>query len=165
MIIKCKKNYIYIDQFKLKCCVGKAGIKRNKIEGDKSTPFGFYKLGKLFIRKDRNKTIDTKLFKIFIKKNMGWCNDSRSNYYNNLIKIHKKTNFRYEKLYRNDYKYDLLIPILYNSNKVKKWKGSAIFIHLTKNYKPTEGCVGLVKKDFFILLKLIDGKTKINIYS
>ena len=38
-----------------------------------------------------------------------------------------------------------------------------IFIHLTNNYKPTAGCVALKKKDFQILLKLIDKKTKIKI--
>ena len=42
-------------------------------------------------------------------------------------------------------------------------KGSAVFIHLTKNYKPTAGCVALKRKDFEILLKLIDKKTKIKI--
>ena len=31
---------------------------------------------------------------------------------------------------------------------IKKGKGSAIFIHLTKNYKSTAGCVALSKKDF-----------------
>ena len=42
-------------------------------------------------------------------------------------------------------------------------KGSAIFIHLTNNYKPTSGCVALQKKDFLILAKLINKKTKIKI--
>ena len=42
-------------------------------------------------------------------------------------------------------------------------KGSAVFIHLTDSYKPTSGCVALKKKDFEILLKLIDKKTKIKI--
>ena len=36
-----------------------------------------------------------------------------------------------------DNKYDFLIPIKYNYHKPKLGKGSAIFIHLTKNYKPT----------------------------
>ena len=40
-------------------------------------------------------------------------------------------------------------------------KGSAIFIHLTKNYNPTKGCIALNKKDFLILCKLINKKTKI----
>ena len=38
-----------------------------------------------------------------------------------------------------------------------------VFIHLTDNYKPTAGCIALKKKDFEILLKLIDKKTKIKI--
>ena len=42
-------------------------------------------------------------------------------------------------------------------------KGSAIFIHLTTNYKQTAGCVALKKKDFEILLKLIDKETRIKI--
>ena len=41
--------------------------------------------------------------------------------------------------------------------------GSAIFIHLTDNYKPTAGCIALKKSDFDILLNLINQKTKIKI--
>ena len=161
MIIKFKKNKIYISEFKLKSCIGKAGIKKNKIEGDKSTPFGTFTIGDLYFRKDRNIKIETNLKKRIIKRNMGWCNDSRSRNYNKLIKIRKETKISYEKLYRKDYKYDLMIPINYNYLRTKKNKGSAIFLHLTKNYKPTAGCIGLKKKDFLILLKLINNKTKI----
>ena len=71
--------------------------------------------------------------------------------------------FRYEKLYRNDYKYDYFIPIKYNWKKPKSPKGSAIFIHLTKNYQPTNGCIALSTKDFLILAKLINKNTKIKI--
>ena len=81
---------------------------------------------------------------------------------NKLIKVSK--NIKHEKLYRNDKKYDLLIPIKYNFKKRVKGKGSCIFIHLTKNYQPTAGCIALKKKDFLILLKLINKKTKIKIY-
>ena len=41
--------------------------------------------------------------------------------------------------------------------------GSAIFIHLTKDYKLTAGCIGLKEKDLLILLKLVDKKTRIKI--
>ena len=47
MLIKVTNNFLYIDEFKLKCCVGKGGIKRNKIEGDKSTPRGIFNIGDL----------------------------------------------------------------------------------------------------------------------
>ena len=57
-------------------------------------------------------------------------------------------------MYRKDFKYDFVIPINYNTKKTKIGKGSAIFIHLTKTYKPTLGCVALKKKDL-ILIKLI----------
>ena len=81
--------------------------------------------------------------------------------YNKLIKI--KKNIKSEKLYRKDNKYDFLIPINYNTKKIKKGKGSAIFIHLTNNYQKTLGCIALKKRDFLILVKLINRKTKIRI--
>ena len=65
---------------------------------------------------------------------MGWCDDINfPSKYNKLIKINKK--IHHEKLFRDDYKYDLLIPIKYNFNKIILGKGSCIFIHLTNNYK------------------------------
>ena len=92
---------------------------------------------------------------------MGWCDDSTHKKYNKLIKI--KKNIKHEKMFRKDKKYDLLIPINYNTRSPKKNKGSAIFIHLTKNYKKTLGCIALKKKDFLILIKLINKNSKIKI--
>ena len=94
---------------------------------------------------------------------MGWCNDTKNTrYYNKEIIMNKK--IRSENLFRRDYKYDFFIPIKYNWGKPKIPNGSAIFIHLTKNYHPTAGCIALSKKDFLILVKLIDKKTKIKIF-
>tara|TARA_B100001027_G_C15963911_1_gene196793 strand:- start:148 stop:435 length:288 start_codon:yes stop_codon:yes gene_type:complete len=94
---------------------------------------------------------------------MGWCDDPKSRHYNKLIKIKKNSRINYEKLFRKDNKYDLFIPIKYNYNKTIKNKGSAIFLHLTKNYSPTKGCIAMQKRDFLILNKLINKKTKIKI--
>ena len=66
-------------------------------------------------------------------------------------------------MYRSDHKYDLMIPIKYNFKKPIIGKGSAIFLHLTRNYNYTAGCVALNKNDFLILLKLVNKKTKIKI--
>ena len=134
---------------------------QKKIEGDMKTPKGIFSIEHLYIRKDRVKQIYSKLKIISIKKNMGWCDDVFNKKYNKLIRI--KKNIHYEKLYRKDSKYDLLIPIKYNYNKPKKGLGSCIFIHLTKDYKPTKGCIALRKKDFFIMLKLINKNSKIKI--
>ncbi|MDC3158033.1 L,D-transpeptidase family protein [Candidatus Pelagibacter sp.] len=145
-----------------RCSIGKKGLTKNKIEGDKKTPVGIFSLGNLFYRKDRNAKPLTKLKCIPIEKDMGWCDDVKSKkYYNKLTKSSK--NIRHEKLFRRDYKYDFLIPINYNTKKTVIGKGSAIFIHLTKKFKPTSGCIAINKKDFLILLKLINKNTKIKI--
>ena len=161
IIIKNKETLIY-DDFIFKCCVGKNGITKNKKEGDKKTPAGLYNLENLYYRDDRVKKPMTSLKCIPIHKKMGWCDDvTNKNKYNKLINI--KKNVRHEKLFRKDNIYNLLIPISYNRKKKVIGKGSAIFIHLTNDYTKTEGCIGLKKNDFLILLKLINKKTKIRI--
>ena len=163
IIILKNKHSLKIDSFEFKCCVGKNGISREKIEGDNKTPKGSFEIEKLYYRGDRMSKPFTKLKCVKIKKTMGWCNDIRDNAnYNRLVNTRKKT--KHEKLYRKDFRYDLIIPIKYNWRKKILGKGSCIFLHLTKNYKPTAGCIALSKKDFLILLKLISPKTKIKIY-
>ena len=160
MIIYLKnKHSLKVGDFLFDCCVGKGGVSYKKIEGDKKTPKGLYNIGELYFRKDKIKKFLTKLKCKEIKKNMGWCDDVLNKKYNKMIII--KKNIKHEKLFRNDNKYDLLIPINYNFNKPKKGLGSCIFIHLTQNYKPTNGCIALKKKDFLIMLKLINKRTKI----
>jgi len=162
MKITLKNKYtLKIDDFKFKCCIGKNGLKKNKIEGDKYTPKGTFKLGTLYYRKDRVKKPITNLKIKNIKRNMGWCNDSKNKLYNQEIKVSK--NIKHEKLFRKDYKYNYLLIIEYNTKKIKPNKGSAIFIHLTKNFNATEGCIALLQKDFLIMAKLINKKSTIKI--
>ena len=157
------KHTLQIDKFKFKCCIGKKGSTRNKKEGDKKTPKGTFEIENLYFREDRIKKPLTLLKCIKIKKDMGWCDDINfPEKYNKLIKIEKR--IRHEKLKRKDYKYDLFIPIKYNFKKPIVGMGSCIFIHLTKNYRPTDGCIALKEKDFLILLKLINKDSKIRIF-
>ena len=92
---------------------------------------------------------------------MGWCDDPGSIFYNKEISI--KNQIKCERLFRKDNSYDYLIVINYNRNKILRGKGSAIFIHLTKNYQPTAGCIALKKKDFLILCKIINKNSRIKI--
>ena len=157
------KHTLQIDDFYFQCSIGKNGLTRKKIEGDKKTPVGTFNISHLYYRKDRINNLETNLKCIKINPKMGWCNDKNiTKKYNKIIKVNK--NINHEKLYRKDYKYDLLIPIKYNFNKIIPGKGSCIFIHLTKNYHSTAGCIALRKKDFLIMLKLINRNTKIKIY-
>jgi len=156
------KHTLQIDDFKFRCSIGKKGSTKSKKEGDKKTPKGVFKIENLYYRKDRKQKPLTLLNCIEIKKNMGWCHDTRfPKKYNKLFKIQKK--IKHEKLKRKDYKYNFLIPIKYNFNKPITGHGSCIFIHLTKDYKPTAGCIALKEKDFLIVAKLIKKNSKIKI--
>ena len=162
MNIELKNKFLYFKNYKLRCAIGKRGISSDKLEGDKKTPKGEFKLKYILYRKDRIINIKTKLKKIVIKKKMLWCDDPNSSYYNKIINYPSK--YRAEKLWRNENIYDIIIVIDYNLNPVIKNKGSAIFLHIAKNnYKPTRGCVAISKKDVKFLLSKINKKTKLKI--
>jgi L,D-peptidoglycan transpeptidase YkuD (ErfK/YbiS/YcfS/YnhG family) len=148
-----RKNiaYVYHEKKKFICYVGKNGIGLKKREGDKITPKGRYKLIKIFYKKRQLNEIKTKIPKIEIKKNFAWCTDSNNKSYNSLI--NKPIGCEYEDLFRADDLYDIIIVLDFNYTSPKKYKGSAIFLHCSKNEtKFTEGCIAMKKKD---LLKLI----------
>ena len=162
MHILIKKKFLVYNNYKVKCSIGKRGIGVKKREGDLITPKGSFKIKEILYRADKIKNLKSKLQKKIINKKMGWCDDPRSNKYNKLIKLPFK--FGYEKLYRTENIYDLILVLNFNMNPVKKNKGSAIFIHVAKrNYSATKGCVAVKKKDLRMLIKKINKNTKVKI--
>ena len=160
MIIINKSGYLKYKNLKFKCALGKSGIGKKKIEGDKITPKGTFKIIKIYYRKDKIKKINSAFKLIEIKKNMGWCDDPKSKKYNQLIKLPSK--YGYEKLFRDDSIYDLILVLDYNMNPIIKNKGSAIFIHIAKNnYCKTKGCIALKRKDLIEIISKIKRDTKI----
>ena len=160
MIIINKSGHLNYKDLKFKCALGRAGVGKKRIEGDNITPKGTYEIIKIYYRKDRIKKISSKFKLIKIEKNMGWCDDPNSQKYNQLIKLPSK--YTYERLFRKDNVYDLILVLNYNINPIIKNKGSEIFIHIEKKkYKNTAGCVGLKKSDLLKLIKIIKKKTKV----
>jgi L,D-peptidoglycan transpeptidase YkuD (ErfK/YbiS/YcfS/YnhG family) len=160
--ISINKKYLVYKNYKAKCSIGKRGIGYKKKEGDLITPKGRYRIKYILYRKDKVKRIQTKIKKIIIKKNMAWCDDPNSKRYNKLIKL--PSSFSYEKLYRNDNVYDIILVLNYNMKPIIKHKGSAIFIHVSKsNYKKTEGCVALKKTHLLKILKQLKKNTLVKI--
>ena len=156
-----KKNLTF-NNYKAKCAIGKRGIGNKRKEGDLITPQGNYKIKYILYRKDRIKKIQSRIKKIVIKKDMGWCNDSRSKNYNKLIKL--PFAYSYEKLYKKENIYDIILVLNYNMNPVIKNKGSAIFIHVAKkNFKKTEGCIALNKNFLLKFLKELKKNTVVKI--
>lgn len=91
---------------------------------------------------------------------MGWCDDPCSKQYNKLISL--PFVFRYEKLYKRENVYDIIIVLNYNMNPIIKNKGSAIFIHVAKrNYKKTEGCVAVKKTHLLKITKYLKKNTTV----
>ena len=162
MDIILKNKIIYLNDYKIKCAVGKRGIKSKKREGDKCTPRGRLKLRYIFYRKDRVRKIKSKLNLIPLKKNYGWCDDVKSKLYNKFVKLPCK--HKTEKLYLNNNTYDFVIVTDYNTKPIKKGKGSAIFIHVAKKkLTPTLGCIALSKKDLKYLVSTIKHNTFLNV--
>ena len=162
MHIHIKNKRLSILDYKVKCAIGKRGIKLKKREGDLITPKGIFQIKSLLYRKDRVSNFKSKIKKIPIKKNMGWCDDPRSKKYNKLVKL--PFNYKTEKLYKSNNTYDIVLVLNYNMNPIRKNKGSAIFIHVSKrNYKKTEGCVALKKIHLIKVLKDLKNNTSIKI--
>ena len=162
MHIYINKNNLFVDHYKIKCSIGKRGIKIKKKEGDKITPKGKFKIKHIFYRKDRIPTLITKINKTPINKNMGWCDDPKSKYYNKLVRLPFK--YSAESFFRKDNIYDIIVVLSFNTSPILKGKGSAIFIHIAKKkYKKTLGCVAVSKQDIKKIIKKINKKTTVNI--
>ena len=162
MIIVKKSGYLKYKNFKYRCALGKAGINEKIKEGDNVTPAGVFKIIKIYYRADKIKNINTHIKKIKIKKNMGWCDDIKSRFYNKEIKLPSK--YSHEKFYRKDEIYDIICVLDFNISPITRGKGSAIFVHVAKEkYTDTKGCVALKKKDLIYILSKIRKNTKIKI--
>ena len=162
MHIIVNKKFLTFNEYKTKCAIGKRGIGFKRKEGDLITPIGEFKIKYILYRKDRVKNIKSKLKKKIIKKNMGWCDDPKSKYYNKLIKLPSK--YSYENLYKKDNIYDIILVLNFNMRPTVKNKGSAIFIHIAKkNYKKTEGCVALKKIHLLKIVKGLNNKSVVTI--
>ena len=93
---------------------------------------------------------------------MGWCDDPKSSYYNKLIKL--PSSYTYEKLYKKENIYDIILVLNFNMSPVLKKKGSAIFIHVArKNFVKTEGCIAIKKTYLLKIIKEIKTSTKVKI--
>ena len=156
------KKYLTYRKYKVKCAIGKRGIGKKRKEGDLITPKGKYKIKYILYRKDRIKKIRSKIKKIQINKLMGWCDDPRSNKYNQLIKL--PTNYNHEKLFIKENIYDIIIVLNYNMNPIIKNAGSAIFIHVAKkNFQKTKGCIAINKIGLLKILTTLKKNTIVKI--
>ena len=168
-----KKYFIKFKDNVFDCQVGSNGIvdKENKLEGDRATPRGQLKLNTVYYRPDKLIKLDILNNKFIsfkkITKNCGWCDDPKSQFYNKYGNIDKMSfqGESYEKLWREDSVYDILIETNQNSEPTLKNKGSAIFIHCSfADLRATAGCIALKKNDLIYILTQLKKESHIKIY-
>jgi len=138
---------------RVRCALGRTGVRAEKREGDGATPAGVFPLRSVMYRPDRVAPPATNLPVRAIVVDDGWCDDRADPAYNQLIRLPHSA--RHERLWRDDGLYDLLAVIGYNDDPVVPGAGSAIFLHVAApGYGPTEGCVAVAIADLIALLEV-----------
>lgn len=142
--------------------IGKGGFTANKREGDHATPIGEFAPRECWFRADKLDAPKTGLPLRKIQQSDGWCDDPEHANYNRHVKLPFTAS--HETLWREDDRYDLIVPLSYNDNPPVAGLGSAIFMHIAEeNYAGTEGCVALAKKDLLEILTQVTKEAKIAI--
>ncbi|MDB5497207.1 MAG: hypothetical protein JWP28_1238 [Phenylobacterium sp.] len=138
---------------RVRCAVGKAGVKpaAEKREGDLASPAGVWPIRRLLYRPDRGPPPKTALPVEALTRDDGWCDAPDDADYNRPIKLPHPASF--EKMWRDDGLYDLVVVLGHNDDPPKPHLGSCIFLHLAREgYAPTEGCVAVTRADLEELL-------------
>jgi L,D-peptidoglycan transpeptidase YkuD (ErfK/YbiS/YcfS/YnhG family) len=154
-IVVTSAGKLFFNNKKYRCALGRNGVRKNKQEGDGSTPAGCFAIRKVFYRPDKMEKPTTVFPTQALDPQGGWCDDVNAPEYNTYI--HLPYSGSHEKLWRDDDLYDIVAVLGYNDNPPIKSKGSAIFLHIAdKKYQPTAGCIALSRDDLSAILKTAD---------
>ena len=141
---------------------GKAGLTKNKREGDHASPAGTFPLLRAFYRADRLAAPKTALPLAALTLGDGWCDDPADPNYNRPVTLPYRAS--HEELWRADGLYDLIVVIGYNTDPVVSGKGSAIFLHCASpEFAGTEGCIAIAREALAPLLGLLGPGSRITI--
>ena len=161
----------FVEVFNTVGLVGKNGIAtiEEKHEGDYRTPAGIYTFGMCFGIKDDNGI--SPLGYTVVGEDDYWDSNPESDTYNQWIKkkdlpaTYDKT--KYEHLISKKGTYNYVAAINYNVDPIIKGKGSAIFLHCTREGSMlyTGGCIAIPEDKMLIALSMIYSDTYIVIAS
>jgi L,D-peptidoglycan transpeptidase YkuD (ErfK/YbiS/YcfS/YnhG family) len=147
---------------RLRCVVGRAGIVRDKREGDGGTPAGSWPMREVLFRGDRLGEIVTPLPARELEPEDGWCDDPSDPAYNRPVRLPYPAHC--EELWLTDRVYDVIVPLGYNDDPVVPGRGSAIFLHVARpDFAPTAGCVALALPDLLAVLRAAVPGTRVRI--
>lgn len=149
--IMVRGNWLRYGETRLRCAIGRGGMRPDKREGDGATPTGIFPLREVFYRPDRVAKPETDLPVRALSPQDGWCDDPHQPRYNQLVSLPFAAH--HEELWRTDGLYDLLVVIGFNDLPVVPGRGSAVFLHVASpGWGPTDGCVAVLRGDLERLL-------------
>jgi len=142
----------------MRCALGRSGIGIKRGEGDGITPLGHHRLIEAYIRTDRVLVRASHFPLSQITDTDGWCDAVGDANYNRLVSLPYAAS--HERMKRDDHLYDVVVVMDHNVTQRMSVGGSAIFFHLAHDdYRPTEGCVAISRKDMLWLLPQIGPET------
>ncbi len=144
------RGWLTAGPFRIPCALGPAGVVRRKREGDGGTPAGRFRLLWGYYRPDRWRPRAAGVPLKPVRRDQGWCEDSKSPRYNRPVRLPAADCT--DKMWRDDHLYDLTFVLDQNFTCRAKGCGSAIFFHLARpGLAPTAGCVAISPSDMMKL--------------
>ena len=157
-----ENNHLFVEGRQIPCAIGLNGLTENKQEGDLCTPIGIFHFDKIYYRADRLGDMKFIIDSSTINKNDGWCDDQKSDLYNQYIQFPFKEGA--EHLYRDDHIYDIVCVLNYNTSPIIPGRGSAIFLHIAKpGFLGTEGCIAIEREALIEIAASLNADSTIEI--
>ena len=142
----------------LPCAIGKAGVSREKQEGDGATPAGAHHIVGMLYRPDRITAPNG--WALPIGPQDLWSDDASDAQYNHMVRAPYR--FSHERLRRADPLYDLILVTDWNWPDAITDRGSAIFLHQWRRPGyPTEGCIAFSRQNLRWIAERIEPGTRV----
>lgn len=157
-----RRGWLVAGGLVLPCALGRAGVTRDKREGDGATPAGRFAPLAAHFRADRGPRPRALLGLRAIRPDDGWCDAPRDRNYNRPVRLPYPA--RAEEMRRDDGLYDIVVDLSANRRPILKGRGSAIFLHCARpGFPPTAGCVALEPRALRRLLPRLTPRTRFTI--
>ena len=134
--------------------VGRSGIRKNRREGDGTTPIGTFRIGRVMYGNEPNPGVKFRYQRL--RCGDWWDEDPSSPTYNTLQRLRcgEQPQFAVKSLgmWQERTAYTHLAVVEFNMNPIVPGRGSGIFLH-AQTGGPTNGCISLRRPDLVRVLR------------
>lgn len=157
---RARRGWARLGPVTMPCALGRGGREIMKREGDGATPIGRWPIRRIYVRPEGRiglRYAPAVGSPVRLGPEDGWCDDPGDRNYNRPVRHPYPASA--ERLWRDDHLYDVIVVLGYNDRPRRRGMGSAIFLHLMRRSPdgreilPTEGCIGLDRRDLVVVLR------------